>query len=175
MISNWEEKSTTMVVIDLDKDEVTRIDLPLFEKAKAFEIEYNDGEMMYGMGATKYVIHAGGKLIVSAEVSNEILIYDSFTGETHHRTFESELTANEKRGKHPGQVSDRKEMEGIYKKIHEEIAFHGIHWDEENERYYRFSSMAEFSEQNEKPENQLFPSPSGAKVYLTVSFLKDKT
>ena len=168
LISNWEEKSTAMVVIDLDKDEVKRIDLPLFEKTKGFEIEYNDGQMMYGMGTSKYIIDAGGKLIVGADVSSEVFIYDSFTGEMHHRTFESELTSNEKKGKYPNKVSDRKEMEGIYKKIHEEIAFHGFHWDEESERYYRFSSMAEFSDQNEKPENQLFPSPSGAKVYLTV-------
>ncbi|MEX2566808.1 MAG: DUF4221 family protein, partial [Cyclobacteriaceae bacterium] len=168
LISNWEEKSTAMVVIDLDKDEVKRIDLPLFEKTKAFEIEYNDGQMMFGMGTSKYIINAGGKLIVGADVSSEVFIYDSFTGEIHHQTFESEITANEKKGNYPSKVSDRKELEGIYKKIHEEIGFHAIHWDENNEVYYRFSSQAIFSDSAETPENRMVPNATGAKVYLTI-------
>lgn len=168
LISNWEEKSTAMVVLDLDNDDVKRIDLPLFEKTKAFEIEYNDGQMMFGIGTAKYLNYSGGKLIVSADVSSEVFVYDQRTGEMHHRTFESELTANEKKGKHPNKVSDRKEMEGIYKKIHEEIGFHAVHWDEKNEVYYRFSGLAEFSDQAEVPENRMVPTSSGAKVYLTV-------
>nr|MBI1230235.1 DUF4221 domain-containing protein [Cytophagales bacterium] len=168
LISNWDEKSTAMVVLDLDNDEVKRIDLPLFEKTKAFEIEYNDGQMMFGIGTAKYLNYSGGKLIVSADVSSEVYVYDQLTGEMHHRTFESELTANEKKGKHPNKVSDRKEMEGIYKKIQEEIGFHAVHWDEKNEVYYRFSGLAEFSDQAEVPENRMVPTSSGAKVYLTV-------
>lgn len=168
LISNWEEKSTAMVVLDLDNDDVKRIDLPLFEKTKAFEIEYNDGQMMFGIGTAKYLNYSGGKLIVSADVSSEVFVYDQRTGEMHHRTFESELTANEKKGKHPNKVSDRKEMEGIYKKIQEEIGFHAVHWDEKNEVYYRFSGLAEFSDQAEVPENRMVPTSSGAKVYLTV-------
>lgn len=168
LISNWEEKSTAMVVLDLDNDQVKRIALPLFEKTKAFEIEYNDGQMMFGIGTAKYLNYAGGKLIVSADVSSEVFVYDQLTGEMNHRTFESELTANEKKGKHPNKVSDRKEMEGIYKKIHEEIGFHAFHWDEKREIYYRFSSLAEFSDLAETPENQMVPTSSGAKVYLTV-------
>jgi hypothetical protein len=168
LISNWEEKSTAMVVLDLDNDEVKRIDLPLFEKTKAFEIEYNDGQMMFGIGTAKYLNYSGGKLIVSADVSSEVFVYDQLTGELDHRTFESELTANEKKGKHPNKVSDRKEMEGIYKKIQEEIGFHAVHWDEKNEVYYRYSSKAVFSDLDELPENQIVPSPTGAKVYLTV-------
>ncbi len=168
LISNWQEKSTTMVVIDLEKDELKRIDLPLFEKTKAFEIEFNDGQTGFGIGTEKYINNAGGKLLVSAEVSSEVFVYDSFTGEMHHRTFESELTGNEKKGKYPNQVSDLKELVGVYKKIHEEIGFHAFHWDEKHERYYRFSSMAEFSDLDVLRENQIVPSSSGAKVYLTV-------
>lgn len=168
LISNWEEKSTTMVVLDLSKDEIRRIDLPLFEKIKGFEIEFNDGQMGFGIGTEKYINRVGGKLFVSAEVSSEVFVYDSFTEEMNHHTYESELTANEKKGKYPNKFSDRKELEGIYKKIHEEIGFHAFHWDEKNDVYYRFSNHAIFSDIGKLRENQVVPSPIGAKVYLTV-------
>jgi hypothetical protein len=168
LVANWEEKSTTMVVLDLANDEIKRIDLPLFEKTKGFEIEFNDGQMGFGIGTEKYINRVGGKLFVSAEISSEVFVYNQLTGEMEHRTFESELTANEKKGKHPNKFSDRKELEGIYKKIHEEIGFHAFHWDEKSDVYYRFSSQAIFSDIGELRENQVVPSPIGAKVYLTV-------
>jgi hypothetical protein len=172
LVANWQEKSTTMVVLDLEKDELKRIDLPLFEKTKAFEIEFNDGQMGFAIGTEKYIKRAGEKLLISAEISSEVFVYDQLTGEMDHRTFESELTANEKKGKHPNKFSDRKELEGIYKKIHEEIGFHAFHWDERSDVYYRFSSQAIFSDIGELRENEVVPSPIGAKVYLTV-FDKD--
>ncbi|MFO7826932.1 MAG: DUF4221 family protein [Cyclobacterium sp.] len=172
LVSNWEQKTTALAVFDLGKDHFKRIDVPLFEKTSAFKIEFNDGQMGYVMGTSEYVKCEGGKVILGAEVSSDLYVYDPLTGVLDQRAFESELTANEKKGNHPGKVSDRKEMEGIYRRIHEEIGFHAVHWDEKNELYYRFSSMAEFSDTAETPENRMVPSPTGAKVYLTV-FDKD--
>lgn len=168
LVANWQEKSTTMVVLDLEKDELKRIDLPLFEKTKAFEIEFNDGQMGFAIGTEKYIKRAGEKLLISTEISSEVFLYDQLTGEMEHRTFESELTANEKKGKHPNKFSDRKELEGIYKRIHEEIGFHAFQWDDKSDVYYRFSSHAIFSDIGELNQNQVVPSPIGAKVYLTV-------
>lgn len=172
LVSNWEDKVSYLAELDLGNDQIKKINVPLFEKSKAFEIEFNDGQMGYVMGTSKFIKSEGGKLIIGADISSELFVYDQISGEMHHRTYESELTASEKNGKHPNKVSDREEMEEIYRKIHEEIGFHGIHWDEINQVYYRFSSKEEFSDSAETPESRMVPSPSGAKVYLTI-FDKD--
>lgn len=168
LVTNWQEKSAALVKFDIKEGIFKKFEVPIFEKTKNFEIEYNDGQMMYGIGTTKFITDAGGKIIIGAEVTNELYELDPATDSLRVHSYQNELTANEKTGKHPAQVGDSKQMESIFKKIQEEISFHPLVWDEDNGVYYRFSHTSVFDENEERPENRPIPAASGAKVYLTI-------
>ncbi|MFC4872190.1 DUF4221 family protein [Negadavirga shengliensis] len=172
LVSNWQEKSTALVKLDLKDNLFKKIEVPLFEKSKKYEIEFNDGQRGFGMGSEKFINYTGGKIIIGVDVSNELYVLDPATDAINLYTYENELTANEKASNPPAQVGDMKEMESLFRKIQSEIGFHRLVWDEENEVYYRLSQTLEFDDSAERPENQLLPSASGAKVYITV-FDKD--
>ncbi|SHM63391.1 protein of unknown function [Cyclobacterium lianum] len=165
LISSWEEGNTEVAKILVEEDKIQRYDLPIFEKAKKFEIQIADGGR-FTMG--KYIINAGDKLIVGVEGTNEMYVLDEDTGAALHHEYTSELTATEKKGNYPSQVGGIEDFAGIYRRIYEEVGFLPPVWDEVNEVYYRFSFIMEFDDNAEKPEGSPFQQPSGAKVFLTV-------
>ncbi|MBD3628419.1 DUF4221 family protein [Cyclobacterium sp.] len=165
LISSWEEGNTEVAKIHVEEDKIQRFDIPIFEKAKKFEIEIADGGRFT---MAKYIINAGDKLIVGVEGTNEMYVLDKDTGAARHHEYTSELTAIEKTGNYPSQVGGIEEFSGIYRRILEEVGFLPPVWDEVNEMYYRFSFIMEFDDNAEKPEGSPFQQPSGAKVFLTV-------
>ncbi|WP_158859012.1 DUF4221 family protein [Lunatibacter salilacus] len=169
LVSSWQEGNTAVARLDLEEDKIQRIDVPIFEKAKKTEIEIADGGRFT---MNRYILHAGGKLIVGIEGTSELYVLDHETGIPHHHEYISELTASEKMGNYPPKVGGIDEFAGIYRRILEEVGFLAPVWDEVNEVFYRFSFITEFDDNAEKPENSPFLEPSGAKVFLTI-FDKD--
>jgi len=165
LVSNYQESKTEVAKLDVNKNEIQRFDIPIFEKAKKTEIEITDGGRfsMY-----KYIIHVDGKLIVGVEATNELYVLDKETGTAQLHAYTSELTATEKKGNYPSIVGDLDEFSGIYRRILEEIGFLPPVWDEVNELFYRFSFIMEFDDTAEKPEGSPVQQPSGAKVFLTI-------
>jgi hypothetical protein len=132
---------------------------------KKFEIEITDGGRFT---MQKYIVHAGGKLIVGVDGTNELYVMDKETGIAQHYEYASELTAAEKKGNYPPKVGSLDEFSGIYRRILEEVSFAAPVWDEENEVFYRFSYIMQFDDNAEKPEGSPFYQPSGSKVFLTI-------
>ncbi|MEX2514450.1 MAG: DUF4221 family protein [Cyclobacteriaceae bacterium] len=165
LVTNWQEKQTAVAKLDVDENKIQRFDIPIFKKAKKYEIEFADGGRF---SMNKYIIHADGKLIVGEEGTNELYVLDKETGSAHQHEYTSDLTATEKNGNYPSKVGDMEEFSGIYRKILEEIGFSAPVWDEVNEVFYRFSHIMEFDDTAEKPEGSPFQQASGAKVFLTI-------
>ncbi len=165
LVSDWREGNTEVAKLNVAEDVIQRFDLPIFEEAKKFDIEITDGGRF---SMQKYIIHAGGKLIVGVDGSNELYVLDKETGTAQLHKYTSELTATEKKGNYPPKVGGIDEFAGIYRRILEEVGFAAPVWDEVNEVFYRFSFIMEFDENAEKPEGSPIQQPSGAKVFLTI-------
>ena len=165
LVSSWQDGKTEVAKVVVEEDKIQRFYLPIFEKAKKTEIEFAEGGRF---SMAKYIIYAGGKLIVGAEVTSDLYVLDKETGTANHHEYTSEITATEKKGNYPSTVGDMDEFSGIYRRILEEVGFLPPVWDEVNEVFYRFSFIMEFDDTAEKPENSPFQQASGAKVFLTI-------
>jgi hypothetical protein len=168
LISNYEKKTTSFALIDRDDNTIKKLAIPAIEKAANFEPLLNDGETTVGLGANRYLIEEGGKVILGTSVSNELYVLDKTNDSLQHITFNSQLTPNEKSGTYPPEVADRSQFEGYFKKIQEDINFAAPVWDEKKEVYYRISFQMKFDENAAVPENGFFAPPNGADVYLSV-------
>ncbi|WP_209329514.1 DUF4221 family protein [Lunatimonas salinarum] len=161
----YREKITTAVQVNLTSNSAKRYEIPLFEKAKKFQIEIGDGGIF---GVQSYLVMEGGKAIVCSEIASDMYVYSPESDSFKAHTYLSELTAEEKTGTNPTTVGDIEDFAPIYRRMQEEIAFMPPRWDEANEVYYRFSFLSIFDDSVEQPENSPIPRASGAKVYLTV-------
>jgi hypothetical protein len=168
LISNYEKKTTSFALIDRDNKTFKKLAIPAIEKAGNFEPFLNDGETAVGLGANRFLIDEGGKVILGTSVSNELYVLDKTNDSLQHITFNSQLTPNEKSGTYPAEVADRSQFEGYFKKIQEDINFAAPVWDEKKQVYYRISFQMKFDENAAVPENGFFTPPNGADVYLSV-------
>lgn len=168
LVYHWREKYTELAKFDREENRVKKFNIPLFEKSRKFEIDFNDGELMFELGTSKYISFAAGRLIIGASVSNELYVLDPRTDSISQIAYESQLIPKEKSGNFPREVGDLNEMKDIFKKINEDITYNRIIWDDERELFYRFSHMNEFNSGEENSEARMFPSVTSSKVFLTV-------
>lgn len=168
LVYHWREKYTELAKFDREENRVKKFNIPRFEKSRKFEIDFNDGELMFELGTSKYISFAAGRLIIGASVSNELYVLDPRTDSISQIAYESQLIPKEKSGNFPREVGDLNEMKDIFKKINEDITYNRIIWDDERELFYRFSHMNEFNSGEENSEARMFPSVTSSKVFLTV-------
>jgi hypothetical protein len=153
-------------IINLDAGSLSKIPLKTFDKMADFTITYDDGQMYDLMGPGSYMKVIGDRVFVSNQISNEIYWYDSKLDSLFYKSYQSQLTKNEKSGKHPTSVSDPKQFNAIYKSIYGDPSFLPPVFDPLTERYYRFSYESVF--EPETTEEEMYPKTKGAKVYLSV-------
>ncbi|GAB3010045.1 hypothetical protein GCM10027284_30680 [Cyclobacterium sediminis] len=168
LISNFQEKSNSLALIDLDQSTFIKLAIPAIEKAQKFQIILREGQGSAATGLDRYLLKEGDKILVGTEASSELYVMEMESDSLKHITFKSQLTPNEKTGEYPSEVSDRTQFRNYLIKIKEEINFMAPVWDEEKQVYYRFSYQMTYDESKVTDENQFFPQPSGAIVYLSV-------
>lgn len=153
-------------IINLDAGSLSKIPLKTFDKMADFTITYDDGQMYDLMGPGSYMKVIDDRVFVSNQISNEIYWYDSKLDSLFYKSYQSQLTKNEKSGKHPTSVSDPKQFNAIYRSIYGDPSFLPPVFDPLTERYYRFSYESVF--EPETTEEEMYPKTKGDKVYLSV-------
>lgn len=168
LVYDWQKKYTELVKLDRKENRVEKFIVPLFEKSRKYEINFNDGESMFELGTSKFISFDAGKVIIGTAVSNELYVLDPPTDSLYRLAYESQVIPNERSGNFPLEVGDFKEMKEIIKKIQEDITFNKIVWDGERELFYRFSHRSEFKDDGENPEARIFPTIRSSEVFLTI-------
>lgn len=167
-ISNQENKTTLLGILDPKNDLFKKIPIPGIEKAKNFEIMLNDNNRKMVLVTSRFLTKEGGKIIAGTEISSEIYVLDKNSDTLFNKTFSSRLTKNEKTGTYPKEVGDRRQFEDYSRKIYEDITFRNPVWDEKKKVYYRFSFQMKYDDNAKLKEGQEFPQPFGATVYLSI-------
>lgn len=167
LIDHYVKEEMYLGIFDLRSNEVRRIQLPGFEKFKNYEINFDDGTNRFGLGTSKRILAVEDKIVIGNNVTSKLWILDVNTDSLEIISFAPELTSSEKTGIHPLLISDKRQMDDVYQSIFEEVTFLHPVWDEDNERYYRFSLTANF-EDSQPEEGSRLPRPSGTSVFLTV-------
>lgn len=163
----WVDKEYFLIDINLAKKEFKKTDLPDLAKTQEFSVDILfDGNWMGSYGVDLYALSTGDRIIVSNNSINEVLVYDFKGDSTYLKGWDTPLLGSKKNYQPPKQVEqDTGELEGIIKKIKEDIVYNRFTWDDVEKRFFRFSLRERFGE--EKNEYGQYIS-TGADVFISI-------
>ncbi|WP_339923951.1 DUF4221 family protein [uncultured Cyclobacterium sp.] len=167
LISDHEKKDMFFALTNIEDKTFKKFPIPAIDKARNFEISFNNGGRGFSLESHRYLVKEGGKIILGTNVSNELYVLDATNDSLVHITFNSQLNPNEKSGTYPSEVGNQAQFDSYYQKIAEDINFMEPVWDENKQVYYRMSYRSIFDENATTKEVQPF-LPTGSEFYLSV-------
>lgn len=134
--------SSSFAKVNTVNGSLKRIEVLQLQKLKDFQIhlEMEGGGMMtYHASLRLYPWQKG--LIISNSAFNEALLYFSAEDSVVMKTYQSQLTPNEKVANFKTKVSTQEEMGTEAEKMSGQIEFGPFLWDDSSGRYYRLSHV----------------------------------
>jgi len=160
LIGSHSENTFTLGKLDYKSKVLKKFRLESFDKLADYRFIF---QSMMIMMPSMDIVETDGRLILSNAVTSELCWYDMSKDSLFHKSFESKLTANEKKGKYRKEFDSYEEFEKEQKLMHQEINFMAPFFDEVNQRFYRFSY-----EELDKEVDRDSGEKAKAKVYLTI-------
>ncbi|REG86309.1 DUF4221 family protein [Algoriphagus antarcticus] len=94
----------------------------------------------------KFLLLNGPDIILSTSASNELWYYDSESDSVIHKSFHSNLTANQKSGKYRQDITDQRLYMYWVKRKNDEVVFGPLVKDHKAQRFYRYSRELDSSD-----------------------------
>ncbi|MEB2782825.1 DUF4221 family protein [Algoriphagus sp. C2-6-M1] len=115
---------------------IRKIPIPELRSLKQFIIQNQYG---FEKGESSYIAKSKNNLIVSTSAFNEAFVFDMIKDTLIHKVFHSQLTSQAKIGNSTKESSSEEERKPIFKEHSKEVEFGKFLYDEENEKFWRFS------------------------------------
>lgn len=139
LIYRFEEESFALCILDLETFEVERLELKSFENLSNFQIFYTPGNSRIAHQLNVNLEKFGTKVILSNEITNTLMWYNTELDSLFIKSYNSHLTANQKEKEYIKEYETLEEFEVAKRKLRQEINFLPPFWDQERECFYRFS------------------------------------
>ena len=160
LIYSFKDESYTLAVLNLEEFEVSRLGLESFGEVSNYDIIYSSSGIESIESPQVNLEKFGTKVILSNEITNTLMWYDSEMDSLFIKSNDSQLTANQKEKEYIKEHETLDEFQAEYRRLKQEINFMPPFWDDKSQRFYRLSYQ-------ELPTNV---SGDGIKssVYLTI-------
>lgn len=130
-----------LAMINLNSMELKKVPLDIFEKIEKFEIVFSpDGNSKMAVAETVYFDPFQDKILISSSTFNEISVVNTSDGTVEKKSFHSELTPDAKKGNYQKTAGSQKELFDHAKEKVKEVNFLKFHYDDQNEKFWRFST-----------------------------------
>ncbi|WP_425636893.1 DUF4221 family protein [Algoriphagus yeomjeoni] len=130
-----------LAMINLNSMELKKVPLDIFEKIEKFEIVFSpDGNSKMSVTETVFFDSIEDKVYISTSAFNEIYLVDISDGTVEKKSFHSELTPDAKKGNYQKTAGSQKELFDHAKEKVKEVSFLKFHYDDHNEKFWRFST-----------------------------------
>jgi hypothetical protein len=139
LIYRFQEKSFALCILDLETFEVERLELKSFENLSKFQIYYTPGNSRIAHQLDVDLKKIENKVIISNEITNILMWYDTVRDSLFTKSYASQLTANQKEKEYVTEYETLEEFEIAKRKLRQEINFMPPFWEEQGECFYRFS------------------------------------
>lgn len=126
-----------LALVDLANSTIRKIPIPELHSLKQFILQ--NPHIGYETGESSYISKSKNNLIVSTSAFNEAFVFDMLNDTLIHKVFHSQLTADAKRGDFTKEFNTEEERKAIFKERSKEVEFGKFLYDEENEKFWRFS------------------------------------
>ncbi len=130
-----------LAVIDLETMEVKFVPTDAISKLDEFRIMLEmNGNAMMSMGESSYMNFINGQLVLNNTAMNEVYLYDANRDSLLHKTFEANLTGNERVKNFPTQVDSREALFETNKEKAKQVKFGPMNFQKEENLLWRFST-----------------------------------
>lgn len=160
LIQSYDDESYAFAIIDLKDLEITKLELETFEELSNYNLVYSSNGITITFKSAVNLEQYGSKLILSNEITNELMWYDSELDSLFIKSYNSDLTANKKEKEYVNTHDTSEGLEAERRKMNQEINFMAPFWDDKSKHFYRLSF--------EELPTSLAEEGVNAHVYLTV-------
>jgi hypothetical protein len=133
-----------LAVINLENREVKFVPTDAISKLDEFkimmEMKTDGGTSRMSMGESAYLKFIAGQLVLNNTAMNEVYLYDTTTDSLIHKTFESNLTGNERIKNFPSQVDSREALFATSKEKMKQVKFGPMYHQKGEDLIWRFST-----------------------------------
>ncbi len=137
---SFDGKTKGLAVVDVESNRLKLIPSDVLDFTGELSIDY---EVRPGVGSKfpeqNYVYFNEDRMIFSTSAKNQLWIYDLKADTLTTKIFESQLTANSKKGAFPRIVSSDQEWANALKEKRKEVSFEKLIFDEDQGRFWRIS------------------------------------
>ncbi|SFO30752.1 protein of unknown function [Algoriphagus ornithinivorans] len=154
--SNEPSSRLGLALIDLDKMGLRKVELPLFQELKKFEIKTEKepyAKYPYIYVLPIFLTQSSDQLLVSSSAFNEVYKVDISSGTYSHLTFSSSITANEIELKYSTEARSSFEAREAIREIWKQVSFRKFVWDQQTKKYWRLTNQMEINEEDESTDN----------------------
>ncbi len=141
---DYKSPAKGLAVINLESREVKFVPTDAISKLDEFrimlEMKTDGGTSSMSMGESAYMKFIAGQLVLNNTAMNEVYLYDTTTDSLIHKTYESNLTGNERIKNFPSQVDSREALFEASKEKMKQVRFGPMYHQKEENLIWRFSS-----------------------------------
>ncbi|GGF49376.1 DUF4221 family protein [Echinicola rosea] len=152
-----------LALFDLNTKMVSRFDIDPQKKIKSYTLSSEDYTYMPPI---IYFSILNNTPVLSHQFTNEIYRFDNVANQILEVDYESRLTPNEVSTDHPNKFATTEELFEVFEKMNEQIRFGPLVYDQENDRYYRFSFQTEYKTTSERESR--VPEIKSIDAYLSI-------
>ncbi|WP_162415986.1 DUF4221 family protein [Cyclobacterium roseum] len=142
LIQGYEDKRFVLGLLHLEEYETSRVELKSFERLPDYSFEYTiSGKATVHMSESPKVgiEKFGKKVILSNEITNALMWYDTEMDSLFMKSYDSQLTANQKEKEYQKVHETPEEFKVEYARYKQEVNFMSPFWDSDRQCFYRFS------------------------------------
>ncbi|SFO16796.1 protein of unknown function [Algoriphagus ornithinivorans] len=140
IILRHKDKSFALGILHLNEYEITKMELSTFQKLPHYTFtNILPGGSMLNKSPEIEIEKFGSKIILSNQITNALMWYDTEMDSLFLRSYSSQLTANCKLKDYQLQHESDESFDAEYNRFLQEINFLAPFWDEKNQIFYRFS------------------------------------
>jgi hypothetical protein len=141
---DYKSPAKGLAEINLENREVKFVPTDAISKLDEFrimlEMKTDGGTSSMSMGESSYMKFIAGQLVLNNTAMNEVFLYDTTSDSLIHRTFESNLTGNERIKNFPSQVDSREALFAASKEKMKQVRFGPMYHQKGENLIWRFST-----------------------------------
>ncbi len=139
LIQGYEDKKFVLGVLHLEKYETSRVELKSFNKMPEYSFMHYIGKSTMHQTPKVGIEKFGRKVILSNEITSDLMWYDTAMDSFFMKSYTSQLTANKKEKTYKKEHETPQEYRVEYARYKQEVNFMPPFWDRDGQLFLRFS------------------------------------
>ncbi|MBN7814337.1 DUF4221 family protein [Algoriphagus pacificus] len=137
-----EDQPVELAVIDRESKEGKLFPMPALDKTQAYKVMLTDGPMMQVYAEEFFLSEHSGKFFISSSVTSDIYQIDLITDSLVLHSYDLKYTPKEKTDQPArNEFTEREAWRDEITKIHSQITYGDLLWDESRKIFFRFAHI----------------------------------